>query len=237
MKKYRENIARRIFETRIRIEHQLKLSKIVATTLTSRDNAGSAGVAAVEPILLPGDIFLHTRFSPVFLRMNSDGSIPSATRAHKEEGIEQNANEADRKVHEVRYKLSTYKNPRAPCSRKTTRTPHACTKYIERTERKSTVVFYVEIGNKGESFAHYTSFSCFVSGGVLLPGKKKNLRFENEANRKNARRHPNCRQLCLLACVVTLWSARTCFPALCRTDCALLCCVCGRCSTTTCSYI
>ena len=51
----------------------------------------------------------------------------------------------------------------------------------------------------------------------------------------NARRYARSRQLRLLACVVALWSARTCFAALWKANCGLLCLVCGRCSATTCS--
>ena len=120
----------------MRIEQQSKLSEIIATTLTSRDNTGPAGVVAVAPILPPGSFYcIPDFFTPFFLHMNSNGSIPSATLAHKEECLEQNANEADREIDDLQ-------NPRAPCFRKTTRTPHACTKHIKRTERKSTVAWY-----------------------------------------------------------------------------------------------
>ena len=50
------------------------------------------------------------------------------------------------------------------------------------------------------------------------------VRFENTASCMNARRHDGSRVLCLLACVVALRSARTWFAALCRADCAVLCC-------------
>ena len=56
------------------------------------------------------------------------------------EYIERNANEADGEVHDFRCKRTACKKSRVPCSTKTTRTPHACTEYIERTERKSSVV-------------------------------------------------------------------------------------------------
>ena len=62
-------------------------------------------------------------------------------------------------------------------------------------------------------------------------------RFQDAASCINARRHASSRQLWLLACVVALWPARTCFADFGRANCALLCCVCGRCLTTTCSYI
>ena len=60
--------------------------------------------------------------------------------------------------------------------------------------------------------------------------------FENAASCMNARRDASSRNLCLLACVIALWSARTYFAVLSTAGCALLCCVCRRCSTTTCSY-
>ena len=56
------------------------------------------------------------------------------------------------------------------------------------------------------------------------------VRFDNAASYIDAQRHASSRQLCLLACVVVLWSERPCFGALSRADCALLRCVCGRCS-------
>ena len=59
-------------------------TEIVATTLTWRDNTGPAVVAAVVPILLPGDfIIVHPDIFPSFLRMNSNGLIASATLTHK----------------------------------------------------------------------------------------------------------------------------------------------------------
>ena len=62
------------------------------------------------------------------------------------------------------------------------------------------------------------------------------VQFENAASCINARRHASSCQLSA-CCVVAPWSARTCFLGLCRADCALLCYVCGRCSTTICLYI
>ena len=57
-----------IFESRVRIEKQSKLSKIVATTLTWRDNTGPDGVAASVPILPPGDFCtLYPDVFPPFL--------------------------------------------------------------------------------------------------------------------------------------------------------------------------
>ena len=71
-KKSENNIEKRIFETRIRVEDQLKRSEIVATSLTSRDNTGPAVVAGVVPILPHGDFFVSD-FFPLFSRMSSSG--------------------------------------------------------------------------------------------------------------------------------------------------------------------
>ena len=48
----------KVFEARIRIEKQSKLSEVVATTLTSRSDTGPAGLAAVVPSLPPRGRFL-----------------------------------------------------------------------------------------------------------------------------------------------------------------------------------
>ena len=75
--------------------------------------------------------YVHTwRFAP---------RAASAARYARSQGrIEQNANKANRDVLDFRCKLTTCKWQALPCSMKTTRTSHACTKYIEqRAERKS----------------------------------------------------------------------------------------------------
>ena len=99
-----KNIEKRIFETRIRIEKQSNLSEIVATTLTSRDNTVSVAAAAVVSILPSWDSLVYP-------------DIPSAALPH-EKYIEQNANEADKEVHDFRCQPTTCKTPRAPCPRK-----------------------------------------------------------------------------------------------------------------------
>ena len=61
------SIDKQIFETRIKIEQESKLSEIVATKLTSRYNTGPAGAVAVVPILLPRDFFIvYPDFFPFF---------------------------------------------------------------------------------------------------------------------------------------------------------------------------
>ena len=64
-------------------------------------------------------------------------------------------NHADRELHDIRCKLMTGKSQRAPCSRITTRTPHARTEHRKDGERR--VLYLTEIETKGRSFAHHTS--------------------------------------------------------------------------------
>ena len=123
------------------------------------------------PILLPREFLLYTLFF-TFLRMNSNGWIPYATFAYKEEYMEQSANEADGGVHDFTCKVTTCKTP---YSRKTARTPHACIK-IQRGWRERAALYLIEIGSNDESFAHRTSVSCFASGCVLFPGRFRFLR-------------------------------------------------------------
>ena len=82
----------------------------------------------------------------------------AARYARSQARIEQIANQADREVHDFRCKLTTWQLPRAPCSRTTIRTPHACTQCLEkRTETKSSVASSViEIETRGKSSAHHT---------------------------------------------------------------------------------
>ena len=105
------------------------------------------------------------------------------------------------------------------------------------------MLYLIEIGTK-TSPSRITS--AVPASRVVEHVCRENLdfvvRFENAPScmnyrHENARRHASSRQLCLLAWVVVLWSARPCFAALCSADCTLLCWVCGSCSTTICSYI
>ena len=117
-------------------------------------------------------VFVYTRRLP-------PRAASAACGARLRGRIEQNANETDREVHHFRCKLTTCKCQELPCSRKTTRTPHACTKltkYIEKGRRERVVLcdtcilLGIDIGNRSQSFAHHASYiSCFVK----LKKKKK----------------------------------------------------------------
>ena len=74
--------------------------------------------------------------------------------------MKQNADEADREVHEFRCMLTSCKHSRGQSSRKTPLTPHACTKYIERAERA--VSYLTEIRNKRKPFrtTHQLQLLC-----------------------------------------------------------------------------
>ena len=84
--------------------------------------------------------------------------------------MEQNANEADREVHDFRCKMT-------PCKIQELHAPGkqpARRMHVQNTlkgQRERVVLYLIEIGNKGESFANHTSFSCFVSGCIFLPGR------------------------------------------------------------------
>ena len=66
-------------------------------------------------------------------------------------------------------KLTTRKCQELHCSRKTTRTPHACIMRIARMERESSAVPYWDCEIKTKSFAHRTHhLSCFIRGCMLL---------------------------------------------------------------------
>ena len=69
----------------------------------------------------------------------------SASRYPRSQGIEQNASKADREVHDFFF----VQMPRGPCSTTTTRTIQACIceihTAVERTERKSCVVFFLRL--------------------------------------------------------------------------------------------
>ena len=124
----------------------------------------------------------------------------------------------------------------------TTRTPHACTTKYSKDIQKEQCCILLRLEIKA-SPSRITPASTFLWVAVYFCRVDSDffVRFENTAKRTNARRYATVssyRQLCLLACAVALWSARTCLAVLCRANCAfLLECVCGRCSTTTCSYI
>ena len=97
--------------------------------------------------------------------------------------------------------------PTAPCSRTTTRTPHACTEYVKKKDGEKEQCILIEIETTGNSFARLTPALCeelYISVGradiVFLD------RFENYAlciyTRSTTR--AGSHQLCLLACVVAL---------------------------------
>ena len=90
-----------IFKTAIRNGRQPKLCQIVATTQTSRVNIAPPGVQAVVPIVPPGDLG----------QMSSSGLISGTTLSNMEYYKEQNANEADRGVHDFMCELTTCENP------------------------------------------------------------------------------------------------------------------------------
>ena len=88
----------------------------------------------------------------------------------------------------------------APCSRKTTRTPHLCTK-----QRKGGAVLHlIEVVYTGTSFAHHVSFNYlnfFVSGYIFLPGRFRSLRFGFVQMLMDTLPSPS-RQLFFLVCIV-----------------------------------
>ena len=141
--------------------------------------------------------------------------FPLLRFAHK--NTKQNANEADGVVHNFRCKLTNFKAPRAPCSTKTRGMLHL------------TVIW-----NTSESFAYHTSFGRFEMI-VYFPGRFRFLRFKNAATWTNAQRHAISRDVIWLPALSR--SGRHVFALLCRADCALLCRVCGRGSTTALSHI
>ena len=175
----------------------------------------------------PGSFYCIPGFASPFLRMNSNGCIPPAALAHKVECTEQSANQADRQVHDFRYKLTTCKNSRTPCFRKTTRCRmHARNTYVERTEKeKCCILLRMEIKASPSRIIPGSLAALWEVVHFCRVDYDFFVRFENAASCINARRHAGSRQLCLLACIVALWSARACFAALCRADCASLCCL------------
>ena len=60
----------------------------------------------------------------------------AARYARSQARIEQIANQADREVHDLRCKLTTWQLPRAPCSRTTIRTPHEYEIHIKKDGEK-----------------------------------------------------------------------------------------------------
>ena len=160
----------------------------------------------------------------------SAGGFRRRLRSLTRKNTEQNAEGADTGVRDVRCKLQ---NLKMPTTRRTTRTAHAYTKHMTRTERRSSAVCYaLRLKTKWPKNTKLITpaKSCFVSGrSYIFVGRAHFdffIHFENAASSINARRHAGSRKLCLLACVVALWSARTWFAALCRIDCAMLCCAC-----------
>ena len=78
------------------------------------------------------------------------------------------ANEAGREVHDFRCKLTTCKCQELHAPGKQS-WPRACTQYVERAERKSSAVFFTEIGTKkGKSFAHHTAALCCCLRSVRI---------------------------------------------------------------------
>ena len=74
---------------------------IVATTQTSRVNTAPPGVEAVVPIVPRGELG----------QRSSSGLIFGATLSNMDYYKEQNANEADRGVHDFMCELATCGNP------------------------------------------------------------------------------------------------------------------------------
>ena len=113
----------------------------------------------------------------------------------------------------------------------------ACmSKILRKTELKKSAISHWD-WSKGESFAHHASCSYFISSWVFLSGTFRFLRSLWE--RRNLYK---CSTTCyvwptLSACLrCRALVVYTFFATLCRSDCALLCCAWGRCSTTTCPY-
>ena len=159
------------------------------------------------------------------------GPLRSLTTKNK-----QNANEADRKVNDFRCKLTTCKWHGLHAQENS---PDAACMYgIENTERKSNETsYYCEIGNLAKSFA--LPISCWVVKYFCWPGS---IRFlgsfweHGELHKCSTTRWLSptlsaclhCRALIgayLLCCFVQGWF-----------NFDVLCCACGRCSTT-CSYV
>ena len=95
---------------------------------TSRDNTGPAGVAAVR--LCPPGIFftVYPIISPFFYVLSPMVEFPLLcllTSIYRTK-CEWRGQRGPR----FQVQLTTCKNPTAPCSRKTTCTPHACTEYM-----------------------------------------------------------------------------------------------------------
>ena len=96
----------------------------------------------------------------------------------------------------------------------------------------------IDLGHEGKSFAQRTSLSCdYLRLYILLRRLPFLRRLENAASCMNSRQHASSHQLCLFAWATAFWSVHFSLAALCRAAYTLKCCVCGRCSTTTCSYI
>ena len=128
---------------------------------------------------------------------------------------------------EVKTQTDDLQMPRAPCSRKTSRRPHAC---IIQTvlKRKKSVASHQDC-KKIKANPSRTPVVVVFFGGADFDFF---VDFEKTAS---------CTQMLddVLALAKTLSAclrcrtARTCFASLCMTDCAMLCS--DRCSTTTCS--
>ena len=75
-------------------------------------------------------------------------------------------------------------------------------------------------GNKGKTFGHHTTSQAAEWLDVVIgrEGFDFTVRLESTAICINARRRAGSRQLCPLACIVALRSARTCNAAVCRAD-------------------
>ena len=121
--------------------------------------------------------------------------------------IEQNADEADREVHDFRCKLTTCNRQELHAPRKQPgRRMHVCTKYIEKGRRERAVLYLIEFEIKANP-SHITPAKLLREELYTFVGREKNdfsVRFENSASCVNARRHGGSRQLCLPACVVVL---------------------------------
>ena len=91
---------------------------------------------------------------------------------------------------------------------------HASCRHVR---KRKGVLYRVEIGNKERQIIRASPAACRVVPVFFLAGQTSIsslvLRTQRAADRS--------RQLCLLACVVALWLARTCLAALCM---AALCC-------------
>ena len=137
----------------------------------------------------------------------------AARYARAQGGIEQNEKEADREVHDFRFKLTTSKcqDLHAPI-KQPGRRMHVRNIYHRKDgeQEQCCILWRSEIKPNISGITPPVK-RCVVSSLTLVLQYRLGradfdfcVRFENTASCINARRHAGSRQLCLLACVVAL---------------------------------